>query len=104
METRGKRDSRPGQRNRDTQDTGADGQYAISRVSDPVASPNVMRLRTRDVPRILPTRPRTPESTPEQEEDELSRLRDREKTLITEMGGATDAFGICCWGRRITSY
>ena len=100
METRGRRDSRQGRRGRDTRDTGTDGQFAISRVSDPVTSPNVMHLRTRDVPRILPTHPRTPESTPEQEEDELSQLRDRERTLIAEMGGATEAQGYAAGGEE----
>ena len=100
METRGRKDSRQGRRSRDTRDTGTDGQFAISRVSDPVTSPDVMRLRTRDVPRILPTRPRTPESTPEQEEDELSQLRDRERALIAEMGGATEAHGYTAGGEE----
>ena len=48
----------------------------------------------------MPTCPRTPESTPEQEEDELSRLRDREGALIAEMGGATDALGYAAGGEE----
>ena len=65
MEARGRREPRQARRGRDTRDAGNEGQFGISRVSDPVVQPNVTRLRSREVPRILPTHPRTPESTPE---------------------------------------
>ena len=57
-------------------------------------------MRTRDVPRILPTRPRTPESTPEQEEDEFTRLRNEERSLLAAMGGATEALGYATGGEE----
>ena len=100
METRAKKEARQGRRGRDTRDAKTDGQFAVSKVSDPVASSDVMRLRSRDVRRILPTRPRTPESTPEQEDDELSQLRDREIALIGEMGGVNEALGYAAEGEE----
>ena len=100
METRAKKEARQGRRGRDTRDAKTDGQFAVSKVSDPVASSDVMRLRSRDVRRILPTRPRTPESTPEQEDDELSQLKDREIALIGEMGGVNEALGYAAEGEE----
>ena len=100
MDARARKESRQGRRSRDTRDTKTDGQFAISKVSDPVTSSNVIRLRSRDVRRILPTRPKTPESTPEQEEDELSQLRDREISILGEMGGANEALGYAAGGEE----
>ena len=100
MEARGRKEPRQARRSRDSRDARADGQFAISRVSDPVVPSNITRLRSRDVPRILPTRPRTPESTPEQEEDEFSQLRNEEMNLLAARGGATDALGYAAGGEE----
>ena len=100
MDARGRREPRQARRSRDSKDDRTDGQFAISRVSDPIVPPNVTRLRSRDVPRILPTRPRTPESTPEQEEDELSQLRNEQISSLGARGQAVDALGYAAGGEE----
>ena len=100
MDARGRREPRQARRSRDSRDDRTDGQFAVSRVSDPIVPPNVTRLRTRDVPRILPTRPRTPESTPEQEEDELSQLRNEQISSLGARGQAVDALGYAAGGEE----
>ena len=100
MDARGRREPRQARRSRDNRDDRTDGQFAISRVSDPIVPPNVTRLRSRDVPRILPTRPRTPESTPEQEEDELSQLRNEQINSLGARGQPVDALGYAAEGEE----
>ena len=100
MEARGRKEPRQARRSRDSRDARTDGQFDVSRVSDPVVPPNITRLRSRDVPRILPTRPRTPESTPEQEEDEFSQLRKEEMNLLAARASAADALGYAAGGEE----
>ena len=100
METRGRKEPRKARRSRDTRDTKSEGQFGISRVSDPVVQQGVTRLRTRDVPWLLPTRPRMPESTPEQEEDEPSQLRNEGKDLLTRRGDPSDVLGYVAGGEE----
>ena len=100
MDARGRKEPRQARRSRESRDTRTDGQFGVSRVSDPIVPPNITRLRSRDVPRILPTRPRTPESTPEQEEDEFLQLRNEQMNLLGARGHTVDALGYAAGGEE----